>query len=133
MRDLAVYLSEVSGQKFSPGKMDCAILMSDWLVRCGLADPIADLRGNYRSERDYLKIWAREGGFIACCTTRLERIGMVKTDQPRAGDVSIALTPHPVGAICLDNDMRAVISDGGLVIAQSRFVKSLIAWTIPGG
>lgn len=137
---LADYLASLRNTRFQPGVLDCGIFLADWAMRCGLSDPIADLRGAYANEKGYLRIIRREGGFVECCSRRLARIGMVETTQARSGDLAIVLAPYaarrgsiqrrPTGAVVVDDVRRAVVtSDIGLVIALEKDLPVMKAWT----
>jgi hypothetical protein len=60
---LSEYLATLARRRWQPGTLDCGVFMADWLVACGHPDPIADVRGSYDSERGFLRILRREGGF----------------------------------------------------------------------
>lgn len=141
MNNLPDYLAAMRGQRWKPGLLDCGIFLADWAMRRGLHDPIVDLRGTYDNEKGFLRIIRREGGFVACCTERLERIGLVATDRPRAGDLAAVLAPYaarrgkiqrrPTGAIVVREKLHAVVtSDMGLVIADDVRLPIVKAWTL---
>lgn len=117
--------------------------MADWVKQICGRDPIADVRGSYSTERQFLKIVRGEGGFEVSCEHRLKRVGFVETMFPRAGDIMTVLAPYaqrhgkiqrrPTGAICVSNEMRAVItSDLGVVIAGEKELPRLKVWTLYG-
>jgi hypothetical protein len=124
-----------------PGVLDCGTFMADWAVLLGYSDPIRDLRGTYDSERKFMRIIRREGGFVACADARLQRCGFTAVLCPRAGDLLAVLAPYaerrgeiqrrPTGAIAVDGSRRAVVtSDMGLVIAESKTLPTLAAWSM---
>lgn len=132
---LAAYLDAVTRKHH-----DCCTFMADWLIENGLPDPMADRRGTYSTPREYMRLIKREGGLLASCNKRLQRIGLHETSAPRAGDVAIVLGPvavrrgraefGPTCAICVSDAMRAVVSlDVALAIAQLQTIK---AWTFHG-
>jgi len=137
---LADYLASLSRRRWQPGVLDCGVFMADWAVVCGRPDPIADVRGSYSSERAFLRILRREGGFQASCAARLARIGAVAAISPSAGDFAVVLAPYavkggrimrrPTGALCVSATRRAVItSDLGVVIAGETELPLVAAWT----
>ena len=137
---LAEYLAGLRQRRWQPGVLDCGVFMADWVVQfCG-RDPIADVRGTYATERQFLRIVRREGGFQAACAERLARVGFREAATPRAGDLMAVLAPfaqrrgkilrRPTGAITVNEAMRAVItSDLGVVIADAAVLPTLKAWT----
>jgi hypothetical protein len=137
---LADYLASLRHRRWQPGVLDCGVFMADWVMALCGRDPIADVRGSYRSERGFLKILRAEGGFEKSCAARLEATGFRETAMPADGDVMTVLAPYarrrgkiqhrPTGAICVSAAMRAVItSDLGVVIAGEEALPMLRAWT----
>jgi hypothetical protein len=125
---LSDYLAAMAGRRWRPGVLDCGVFMADWVCAVTGIDPIADVRGSYTTERQFLRILRREGGFEQSCARRLAAVGYVETSRPGAGDIVTVLAPYavrrgkiqqrPTGAIGVDQTRRAVMtSDLGLVIA----------------
>jgi hypothetical protein len=141
---LADYLAGLRLRRWRPGELDCGVFMADWVRALTGRDPIADVRGTYRSERQFLRIVRREGGLETSCASRLEAVGFVETVVPRAGDLAVVLAPYaqrhgriqrrPTGAILVSPAQRAVItSDMGIVIAGDDALPMRRAWTYPNG
>lgn len=132
---LAEYLASIHKRRWRPGVLDCGIFMADWVVSLGHADPIADIRGRYRTVAEFDEIITREGGFISCAAARLEQSGLTEVQNPQAGDVLAVQAPYgkgayrPAGAIAVDHERRAVVTwDKGLVIANSDVLPTLKVW-----
>ncbi|WP_416194004.1 DUF6950 family protein [Nitrobacter sp. TKz-YC01] len=136
---LTDYFASVLRRRWSPGTWDCSTFMADWVVNVCGRDPIADVRGTYSSEREFQRIVAREGGFIAACHSRLTAVGMRSTETPEAGDIVAVDAPYsvggeirrrPTGAICAAPRCHAVVtSDMGLVMDSDDRLPMLRAWT----
>jgi len=114
--------------------------MADWLMLVTGVDPIADVRGSYSTEKQFMRIVRREGGFEASCAARLAAIGMHETSTPVSGDIMTVLAPYavrrgeiqrrPTGAICVDKNMAAIVTvDLGIVIASDDRLPMIRAWT----
>jgi hypothetical protein len=140
---LADYLASLRKRRWQPGILDCGVFMADWVVQICGADPIADVRGSYSTEREFLRIVRGEGGFENSCASRLTAVGFVETRVPSQGDIMTVLAPYakrkgkiqrrPTGAICVSDKMRAVItSDIGVVISNEAALPMLNAWTFRG-
>jgi hypothetical protein len=140
---LATYLASVRARRWKPGSLDCGVFMADWIAERFQIDPIADVRGTYATERQFLRILRREGGFISSCEARLACAGFVETAFLSSGDIAVVAAPfdirrgqiqrRPTGAIVVDRTMRAVItSDMGVVIAGGVNLPLLKAWTHRG-
>jgi hypothetical protein len=134
------YLDEVARRQFQPGSLDCAIFMADWIMQVTGLDPIADKRGAYSTADQYRELLKAEGGIVKACHTRALAVGLNETDNPKAGDPMLVNAPiqvgesrvirFPVGAICVSETMRAVVTmDRGLVIAGSDVLPTIKAWT----
>jgi Domain of unknown function (DUF6950) len=141
---LSDYLASLRGRRWQIGALDCGVFMADWVLRLTGRDPIADVRGRYRSQHQLLAILRREGGFERSCAKRLAAVGFVATDQPGAGDIVAVLAPYamrrgklqrrPAGGICVAADLTAVVtSDIGVVIAGRQRLPRLGAWTCDHG
>lgn len=126
---LSDYLASMRARRWQPGVLDCGVFMADWVWQITGTDPIADVRGRYESEKQFLRILRREGGFEAAVKRRLEGCGFAEVPKPVAGDIAVVLAPYatrrgklqrrPTGAIAVDHERRAVItSDLGLVISD---------------
>lgn len=126
---LSNYLAAICRRRWQPGAFDCAVFMADWVRELTGLDPIADVRGTYHTEQQFLRIVRREGGFEAAVGRRLGAVGFCRVGlDARAGDMAVVLAPYavrrgrmqsrPTGAIAVDQDRCAVVtSDLGLVIA----------------
>jgi hypothetical protein len=137
---LADYLDRAAGHRLRYGSHDCCTFMAGWLMALGCPDAMADRRGCYATRRDYKAALKAEGGILASCRVRFAAIGLVETDVPAAGDVALVLAPigqrrdgrvvsAPVGAICADAAMRAIItSDQGLMAWP---LPTIAAWHLP--
>jgi Domain of unknown function (DUF6950) len=134
------YLASLRLKRWQPGVLDCGVFMADWVREITGRDPIADVRGCYATERQFLRILRREGGFAASCVARLKAVGFRETATPGAGDLALVLAPYairrgktqrrPTGAICVAADRFAVVtSDLGLVIAGRDQLPPLQAFT----
>ena len=140
---LSEYLASLTRRRWQPGVLDCGVFMADWVIRLCGRDPIADVRGTYSTEKQFLKIVRGEGGFQKACETRLKAVGFRETLFPRSGDILTVKAPYairkgevqtrPTGAICVSEILRAVItSDLGIVIAGDDCLKKIKAWSFDG-
>jgi hypothetical protein len=134
---LSDYFTDVLRRRFAYGDLDCCTFMADWLMRCGLKDPMADRRGTYTSAKQYRAAIRREGGLVASCQRRFFSIGLRETETASSGDVALVMAPigvrrsgriawAPTGAIAVSDKLRAMVTpDAGLVIARAN---TLLIW-----
>lgn len=140
---LADYFASLLRRRWQPGILDCGVFMADWVRELTGHDPIADVRGTYSTEKQFLRIVRAEGGFEASCAARLIAAGARETETPQAGNIMTVRAPYkvrrgkvmmrPTGAICAGPDAHAVMtSDLGLVIAGNDRLPMMKAWTFHG-
>ncbi|WLB43012.1 hypothetical protein QIH93_20920 [Bradyrhizobium ottawaense] len=139
---LPEYLDDVAGRDCGYGRLDCAVFMADWLMRCGWPDPMADRRGTYATERAYRAAIRSEGGIVASCRRRFSRMGLREVQKPAEGDLVLVLAPftlrqgraplcRPTGAIALRGGMVALLDwPRGIVGARLPVVA---AWSVSHG
>lgn len=105
------------------GEVDCCLVLADWAMRLGFADPAPDLRGAYADE-DACKAIVRQAGGLAplverCCA----RIGWERTEQVEPGVIGVIGSPSIVnrqwGAIRA-GDRWAVRMENGFVAFHAR-------------
>lgn len=137
---LAQYLASVGKRRWKVGALDCSVFMADWVREVTGCDPIADVRGKYKTDKQMWKIVRAEGGFEAACAARLAAVGMRETETPDNGDVVVVSAPYtvrcgkiqsrPTGAIHLVGGKSAVLtSDLGLMTWPLPILKG---WTFNG-
>jgi hypothetical protein len=137
---LPKYLASFARTRWQFGELDCCTFASDWSLLHFGVDPMRDLRGTYSTERQYMKLVRRLGGFERCCVDRLVAAGFRETAAPVAGDLMMVRAAYavrrgkvqqrPVAAICVSPTSRAVITpDRGVVIANEDRLPMMRAWT----
>lgn len=138
------YLGSIGRRRWQIGRLDCSIFVADWVCRRSGLDPVADVRGRYSSEDEYLRILQGEGGFLHATGVRLNKVGWVRTRRPSRGDVCVVRAPwrdasgavraRCVGALALTDGLRAVVtSDLGLVIAPVEQLPDVKCWCPANG
>lgn len=141
MLSLSDYLDAVAGRDCAFGRLDCAVLMADWLIACDYPDPMPDRRGSYATERQYRAAIRSEGGIVASCRRRFAQAGLACTTVPRAGDVALVLAPfgrrhgrllcRPTGALALGAGVFAVLAwPRGVVAAPLQIIAG---WSVCRG
>ncbi|WP_132384827.1 hypothetical protein [Novosphingobium sp. PhB165] len=73
-----------------PGIHDCVTHPSDWVVACGLGDPMAAWRGTYVTDAEAEDIIARAGGLVPLFDEGYASIGVPRRDgDPVEGDIGV--------------------------------------------
>lgn len=129
---LAGFLDRAARRKFVLGEFDCCLWLADWVQsqRCG-ADPAQHLRGQYMTPRAYGRILRRFGGVAGVVSSCAEPAGLIRTREPRPGDIGVvsAVTTegfHDVGAIRTAGGW-ASLSPTGLLVGEAQ---ALAAWRV---
>lgn len=91
----------LEARRFTPfawGSNDCATFAADWVREATDADPIAELRGKWKTEAGAARTIARLGGLREAVSARLAEIPPA---QAQRGDVGLVLTEICAGAPAL--------------------------------
>ncbi len=73
---------------WSPGKVDCCIVLADWLICQGQDDPASHLRGVYDDEAGFRRIIADAGDLVAVVQYCVRDICR-RVETPRGGDIGV--------------------------------------------
>ncbi|MEC9018117.1 MAG: hypothetical protein VYC29_09410 [Pseudomonadota bacterium] len=97
MPDLGAYLTAVGGKPWIWGKADCCTFPADWLILCGLPDPMAKWRGAYDDEWSCAALIEDAGGLLSLW---IEALGQPENLEPEMGNVGVVqMWGHCAGAI----------------------------------
>lgn len=80
---------DVMDRPWKWGEADCCTSACDVFLRLYGIDPMAPLRGTYRTQREAARIIARMGGFERMAATLAERAGLREV-EPVAGAVGVS-------------------------------------------
>ena len=129
---LSAFLRAASGRPFSWGEHDCLMWLADWIeARRGL-DPAAEWRGRYRSERGAMRIVAEAGGMVEHVARVVEPHGIMRTKEPKRGDIAVTDTPDGhMGAIVMKGTTAALARGPMPVLIRKVTVAPIIAaWSL---
>lgn len=124
---LAACLQAVATTPFAWGRHDCCTFAGDAVQAIRGADPMADLRGAYKSQRSAAKVLKAEGGLPAAVSRRL--------GEPKApllaqrGDV-VLFTMQGTGpalGVCTGSSFCAPGPQGLVVLGMQA---ALAAWSV---
>jgi hypothetical protein len=122
---------EISRWKALPfrwGKVDCMLVLADWVERVHGFDPAFELRGRYASPLEAERIGQYVSDPIAAPAAVCSVAGFEKTANPVRGDVGVVLNgTGPIGAICLGRNWAAKAVEGVMI---GRPLKVLSAWSV---
>lgn len=123
---LCAFLERMAAEPFGPANT-CVLVVADWIVLKGHADPAAPYRGRVRTTLGWKRLVRREGGLEALMTAGAARSGLIETLSPAEGDVGlIRQSGLEIAAICLGGLWAA--KGRGLVVAPADTV--LKAWSV---
>lgn len=122
------FLEDMARQPFVDGERDCALTVADWvMVATACTDPVAHLRGRYRTPIGRARILNRLGGLEAVMTTAAATVGLAETSTPQRGDVGlIRVGKRQFAAICLGH--RWAVKGQGVEVMPADTV--IRAWRV---
>lgn len=127
---LAAFLVDNSARHWQPGHVDCCIVLADWAVWLGHADPADHLRGMYDSDEGFRAIIAAHQGAVPVVAACVAKLGGKPIRGPQRGDVGVIGSPTNIhrqfGAIH-DGKSWLVRMHGGFGEMTAR---TLAAWKI---
>lgn len=116
------FLDSHSQMAWAPGTVDCCLVLADWAVTLGHADPAAHLRGAYDSDDGFFAIIERAGGVVPLVGSCAVRVGAA-VDQAQCGDIgvvgSVLNMRRQFGAI-FDGRRWMVRNAGGFIPMTAR-------------
>lgn len=128
---LAAFLKAYEAEPWSPGeRVDCCLVIAEWIRWMGYPDPAAHLRGAYGAGQGQLDILASGGGAVTLVESCVMPLGAVRVDKPGCGDFGV------VGSRVKITRQFGVIHDGAgwLTRAPDGFkritARTLAAWRL---
>lgn len=89
MADLEAFIAHHGRLDQVWGQVDCCLVMADWAIWLGQADPAADLRGSYMTEDGCREVVRRAGGLVPLIQVCADRSGWKRIDRPFIGAVGV--------------------------------------------
>lgn len=128
---LAAFLAAYEREPWTPGgKVDCCLIIAEWAIWLGHADPAAHLRGSYAPGQGQVDILAANGGAVSLVEHCAISIGAQPVLEPSCGDFGV------VGSLKNITRQFGVIHDGNgwLTRAPDGFrritARTLAAWRL---
>jgi len=128
---LRSFIDAYEMEPWSPGrKVDCCLIIAEWIKWIGFNDPAAHLRGTYEPGRGQLDILEANGGAVALIESCIRPLGAVRVYDPCCGDFGI------IGSAWNITRQFGVIHDGEgwLTRAPDGFkritARTLAAWRL---
>jgi len=118
---LEQFLEDYGAMPWSPGEVDCTLMLADWWIACGRVDAAAGIRGAYADEAGYQAIIARYGSLSGLIDACAPKAGGRRTDDLQAGCIGVIGSRTDVtkqfGAIFDGSRWRLRNADGVRAIA----------------
>ena len=87
---LAAFLAAYEREPWTPGgKVDCCLIIAEWAIWLGHADPAAHLRGSYAPGQGQVDILAANGGAVSLVEHCAISIGAQPVLEPSCGDFGV--------------------------------------------
>jgi len=87
---LRAFLDAYEREPWTPGgKVDCCLIIAEWIKWLGHPDPAAHLRGAYERGQGQIDILADRGGALSLIESCVLPIGAVRVTEPCCGDFGV--------------------------------------------
>lgn len=106
--NLGEYLQAAASRPWHWSRHDCCTYLAGWVVDRGHSDPMAFIRGKYRTGRGAMRRIKEGGGLLQLATYGMIDAGIPEADEPQTGDVGIIERPTEDGL----NEACAIYSSG---------------------
>lgn len=94
--DLDQFMAQHALLAFEWGHVDCSLVLADWAMANGHADPAAHLRGQYSSEEGWKAIVTGRGGLLPLVADICARAGIAAAHELRRGVVGVIGAPENI-------------------------------------
>ncbi len=123
---LRTFLDAYEHEPWTPGgKVDCCLIIAEWIRWLGYPDPAAHLRGAYEAGQGQTDILAAHGGAAALIASCVRPLGAEPVAEPRCGDFGA------VGSLKNITRQFGVIHDGqGWITRAPDGFKRITAHTL---
>lgn len=87
---LRAFLDAYEREPWTPGgKVDCCLIVAEWVKWLGYPDPAEGLRGTYEAGQGQIDVLAKNGGAVGIIERGALMVGAQRVDEPRAGDFGV--------------------------------------------
>ena len=84
---LRLFLDAYEHEPWSPGgRVDCCLIIAEWLIWLGYPDPAVHLRGTYGAGQGQADVLAAHGGASALIESCVMPLGARRVTLPQCGD-----------------------------------------------
>lgn len=127
---LAAHIAAHRAAPFAWGAHDCATFAADWVRMMHDADLLAELRGTYATEAEYLALVAAGGGLSAMAGAAAARLGLPEclSAYAQRGDVVLVRFGNEECLGVVDALSVTVPALGGIRLAPRRGI--VRAWSV---
>jgi hypothetical protein len=127
---LTAFLADNNARPWQPGRVDCCMVLADWAIWLGHADPATHLRGTYDSDEGFRAIIAAHQGAVPLVAACVAHINGKRVQCLTRGAIGVIGSPTNIyrqfGAIH-DGEGWLVRMHGGF---GRMTAKTLAAWEI---
>lgn len=84
---LRAFLDAYEREPWTPGgKVDCCLIVAEWVKWLGYPDPAEELRGTYEAGQGQIDVLAANGGAVGIIERGARLVGARPVEVPQAGD-----------------------------------------------
>ena len=96
MADLTAFMDDHAELSWAWGYVDCSIVLADWAVANGHADPAVTWRGAYSTMQQWRNIVIARGGLLPLVSDVCDRAGLAPATTLVAGVIGVIGAKHNV-------------------------------------
>lgn len=136
---IPTFLREAGSRPFEHGMWDCGRYIAEWVRRSGHDEPGTEFIGQYANALGLVRLLKRRGGIVAHFDQCLAAVGVLRTDEPKRGDVALVTIAEELGgevgcdflagAIVLE-ETAAILEERGLVVLSLQTTPIKVAWRV---
>lgn len=93
---LKAFFAEYGALPWQPGKVDCLLMLADYAVALGYADPAAHLRGTYDTDEGFEGIIERAGSVTVLVGGCAAQINAKRVQRPLCGAIGVIGSPSNI-------------------------------------
>ena len=87
---LRAFLDAYEREPWTPGgKVDCCLIVAEWVKWLGYPDPAEGLRGTYEAGQGQIDVLASNGGAVGIIERGALMVGARRVSVPQAGDFGV--------------------------------------------
>ncbi|MGM4911429.1 DUF6950 family protein [Rhizobium sp. 768_B6_N1_8] len=93
---LTAFIADNNAKPWSPGSVDCCMVLADWAIWLGHPDPARHLRGTYGDEVGFRRIITDASGAVPIVERCVDHIRGARIAKPALGSIGVIGSHHNI-------------------------------------